>query len=126
MDQKLTEIEINGIKYIPKGSTSAMPVNTDGLPYVLVRSNRAGVHIGYLKAKDYKPAGTVVHLLESRNIYYWDGASGISQIAAEGVTNKTSSKITMAVSEREISEAIEIIPVTAKAKAILDTILWKK
>lgn len=126
--EKIKEISLNNEVYVLKSSIedNKLAANIEGLQYVLVRSNRAGVHIGYLKSKDYKPAGTVVVLLESRNIYYWDGASGISQIAMEGVTNKTSSKITVAVSEREISEVIEIIPVTEKAKTILDSIVWKR
>lgn len=117
---------IGGIEYVPKGAESKT-VSKDGLGYVLVRSYGAGVHIGYLKEKSYQPAGTVVTLLESRNIYYWDGAAGISQIAENGVSKPENCKITIPVSEREIANVIEIIPIKESAKVILDTIApWKK
>lgn len=117
---------IGGIEYVVKNESHTAK-STDGLPYVLVRSYGAGVHIGFLKEKSYQPAGTVVTLLGSRNIYYWDGAAGISQIAEQGVSKPENCKITLAVSEREIANVIEIIPITELAKQTLDkTPSWKK
>ena len=94
---------------------------------MLVRSNRAGVFIGFLKEKSYQPQGTVIVLKNSRNIYYWDGSAGISQIAEKGVSKPENCKITIPVKEREISEIIEIIPVSVTAKINLDKIQsWQK
>lgn len=119
---------VGGVEYVPKGTENRAAETKDGLPYVLVRSYGAGVHIGYLKEKSYQPAGTVVTLLESRNIYYWDGAAGISQIAENGVSKPENCKITIPVSQpREIANAIEILPITDSAKQNLDKVLpWKK
>jgi len=120
-------VYIDGVEYVKKSDANDSVVSSDGLPYVLVRSNRAGVFIGFLKEKKYYPQGTVVILVDSRNIYYWDGAAGISQIAELGVSKPENCKITISVKEREISEVIEIIPITSIAKSNLDKILpWKK
>ena len=68
METKMTEIEINGIKYVPKDSYQPA-VSSDGLPYVVIRADRAGVFAGYLKEK--KP--DEVTLVNVRRLWYWSG-----------------------------------------------------
>lgn len=123
MEQSINEIELNGVKYIPKHLASDNLKNTEGMPYVLVRTYSAGVHIGYLKEQN----GKEVTLLNSRNIWYWSGAAGVSQLATDGVSNPDGCKFTVEVPERILTEAIEILPVTEKAFANLTSVpVWKK
>lgn len=65
-------------------------------------------------------------LTECRRLWYWDGASSISQIAKEGVKMAHKCKFTVTVDEIAILDAIEIIPTTAEAEAIIkDVPVWK-
>jgi hypothetical protein len=128
----LKEIELNGVIYMPKDlankdSKSNFAEQLDNMSYVLVRSYGAGVFIGYLKEEKDLQAGKEVLLVNSRNIYYWDGAAGVSQIAEEGVSKPENCKITIEVKLRKISNVIEILYVTEKAKENLNNIkAWKK
>ena len=48
---------------------------------VVVRGDRSGVFFGTITAKE----GKEVKLEDCRRLWFWDGASSISQIAVEGV-----------------------------------------
>lgn len=116
---------IGGMEYTPKDSNK-LAYSCDKLPYVLVRTNSAGVHVGFLKRKESTLAGVEVTLLQSRNIWYWKGAAGLSQLAMEGVKNPDECKFTMEVESRELI-AIEIIPITEKAQINIGKVaIWKK
>ena len=94
---------------------------TDGLQYVICRTYSAGVHIGYLKSKE----GQTVELVNSRRLWSWKGANELNQVAMEGVNNE--SNFAMAVPEITIMQVVEIIPVSAQAKEILEGLPeWKK
>ena len=80
---------------------------------VVVRTFSAGVHIGELTAK----AGKEVALKDAHRLWYWNGAFTLNQVAAEGV--KVGSKVGMAVPTIELTEAIEVIPITDEAFATL-------
>lgn len=121
MNRNKNEIEINGVKYVPKGSASSNAKPVDGMSYVLVRTYSAGVHVGYLKSRD----GKEVELRRSRRIWYWKGASCLSQIASEGVSKPEECKFS---EETDIllTEAIEVIQVTEKAQlSIAKVAIWK-
>ncbi len=129
MKQQINEMEINGIVYVPKDSikTTNMADNLDGMPFVLIRTYSAGVHFGYLKSKESLISGVNVVLINSRNIFYWNGAAGISQIATIGVSKPDDCKFTMVVPERELTQVIEIIPITEIAKLNLEKVkVWQK
>ena len=116
---KQEEVTIGGFTYllIPKAAEE------NGLPYVLIRAKSAGVFVGFLQRKE----GSEVDLLNCRRIHYWDGAASISQIAMEGVTAPENCRFAMEVPFLTISEWIEIIPVTEKAKQnIAEVPVWKK
>lgn len=81
--------------------------------YVVVRTYSAGVHVGVLSAKD----GKEVTLTDSRRIWYWEGAFTLSAIAKSGVSK--TSKLSVAVPEIDLTEAIEIIPCSEAAEACL-------
>jgi len=87
---------------------------------VIVRTYSAGVHFGTLAALDGKNAT----LTDTRRIWYWEGAFTLSAIALDGLSKK--SKLSVAVPELILTEAIEIIPVSDKAEKILTDMLAHK
>ncbi len=126
--QKINEIEINGIVYVPENSVNKLADNdSDGLKPVLVRSYSAGVHFGYLKSENFTLSGKVVVLKNTRRIWYWDGAASLSQMAIEGVNRPENCKFSMTLSENEIVNVIETIPLTKIAfENLLKVAIWKK
>ena len=119
----LEEIIINGEAYVRKGSVSQKAAPVDGMEYVLIRTYSAGVHVGYLKSRD----GKEVELLKARRIYYWDGAATLSQLAQSGTVSPDKCKFPEEVDSIILTEAIEIIPVTEKAKKTIDSVaVWSK
>ena len=80
---------------------------------VVVRTTSAGVHIGELTAK----AGKEVQLKDAHRAWYWKGAFTLNEIAVKGVGK--GSKIGVAVPSIELTEAIEIIPISDAAFATL-------
>lgn len=119
---KVDELTIEGVVYVPKESANKMAESCDGLKMVMVRTYSAGVHFGYLKSR----TGKEVELLKSRRVWYWSGANSISQLAMEGSTKINDCKITMEVESIELTEAIEVIPMTEKAITNLNSAkAWK-
>lgn len=85
---------------------------------VLVRTYSAGVHFGYMTARD----GKEVTLDKSRRIWRWYGANTLSEIATAGLDVKRS-RVGAPVSI-VLTEAIEIIDCTPEAVANLETAQW--
>lgn len=81
---------------------------------VVVRTYSAGVHIGLLEAK----TGKEVRLKDAHRAWYWKGAFTLNEIATKGVAK--GSKIGVAVPSIELTEAIEIIPISDEAFATLE------
>lgn len=75
-------------------------------PEVIIRTYSAGVHVGTLKSRD---KGEVV-LLNARRVWQWQGAFTLNAMALNGVDRKNS-RISLAVPEITLMEAIEVIPV---------------
>jgi len=91
--------------------------------YVIVRGDRSGVFAGTLANKK----GREVELRNCRRLWYWDGASSISQIAKEGVKKPLNCKFTVMIDEIVILDTIEIIPCTAVSEAnIMEVKEWKQ
>lgn len=86
---------------------------------VLVRTYSAGVHYGYLKSRD----GKEVVLENARRIWRWFGAWTLNEIATAGLDQKKS-KIAAPVSSIVLTEAIEIIDVTAEGAASIEGAKW--
>lgn len=115
---------IGGVEYAPKSNSNLAPL-VDGLPYVIIRTYSAGVHMGYLKSKEYTNAGIVVELVKTRRIYSWSGAMTLSQLALEGSTKPADCKFTVEIPSITIV-AIEIIPVSETSEKILKGVkAWK-
>jgi hypothetical protein len=93
--------------------------NTTGR--VIVRTYSAGVHYGELLFANEK----VVTLGQARRIWYWRGANTLNEIANHGVDIE-GSRISEAVEQIVLTEAIEIIPCTADAVLNLENAKWKK
>ena len=80
--------------------------------YVLVRTYSAGVFVGFLEKKE----GKEVVLKNARRIWYWEGAASLSELAQEGTCKPDLCKFPCEVDYVLLTEVIEIIPVTEKAK----------
>lgn len=146
--QKITEIEINGSVYVLKDSTTVRPLNDyqiewngvvfnrngniltadklNEMPLVMIRSDKSGVHFGYLK--DKKEAGDKwnVTLVNSRRVFYWSGAASITQLSLEGTKKPNDCKFTMETPTIEVAGVIEILPITKVAEENLKNVkVWK-
>ena len=122
-----TEVEINGIAYIRKDSiqNNNFAEKIEGMDFCIVRGDRSGVFFGYIKS--ISSDGKQVELINSRNIYYWDGAAGISQLAEFGTSTPQSCKFTVPVKRRKLTDVIQIDYITEEASKILNSVpVWKK
>ena len=99
----LDTITVNGVTYT-RGNASQPPSS----PEVIVRTDRAGVHIG---TKVSAVPGAVV-LKDARRLWHWRGAFTLNEVAVRGV-DRASSRISCNVPEITLLDAIEIIPVAA-------------
>ena len=105
------EITINGTVYVPKDE-KIMAEEVDGMKYCIIRTYSAGVHAGYVKRHNDKE----VVLINSRRLWKWAGAFTLSEMAVNGVEKPDECKFATVVPEIILTEAIEIIYCTEKAK----------
>lgn len=121
MDQKINEIEINGVAYVPKSSVSFPTSCLDGMEYCMVRTYSAGVFAGYVESRDGKEAV----LRNARRIWRWAGAASLSQLATDGTSKPNECKFPVAVDKVTLTEVIEIIPITSRAKESVEGVpVW--
>lgn len=91
------------------------------LDYVIVRTYSAGVFAGFLVSKK----GKEVELKDARRLWYWKGAASLSQLAVDGVKYPNECKFPAVVEKHHVTEAIEILHVTPKAKASIESVpVW--
>ena len=89
--------------------------------YVIVRTYSAGVFAGTLISRK----GKEVVLADARRLWYWAGAASLSQLAVDGVGKPRDCKFPVEVASVIVTEAIEILPVTEKAKASIGAVpIW--
>lgn len=81
--------------------------------FVVVRTYSAGVHCGFL----VEMSGTAVRLKEARRLYRWTEAFTLNEVSMEGVGE--SSRISQPTNDIILTQAIEVILCTPKAKANL-------
>lgn len=85
----------------------------------IVRSYDAGVYFGTVTNVD----GETVRLENVRNIWRWEGASCLSQIANDGIRG---GKVSPVVSSMVLNRCCQIIPCTDKAVSNLENIsVWQ-
>jgi hypothetical protein len=117
----MKEITIDGKIYIPKDECQKAE-SLKGMEYVIVRTYSAGVFAGYLKSRNGKEGV----LMESRRLWYWDGAASLSQLAIDGVSAPESCKFPTPIDNHIVTEIIEIIPTTEKSKNCIQGVeIWK-
>jgi hypothetical protein len=91
--------------------------------YYIVRGDRSGVFFGTIKERN----GREVTMNNVRRLWYWDGASSISQLAKDGTCRPENCKFTVTVDEIIVLDAIEIDKCTKNAtKSILEVAEWKR
>lgn len=90
--------------------------------YVIVRTFSAGVFAGYLESRNGKEAT----LSDARRLWYWAGAASLSQLAVDGTSKPDQCKFPVAVPLVLLTEVIEILFVTDKAKESIQGVpVWK-
>ena len=108
------ELEINGVNYFREVSTLK--------DYFIVRTYSAGVFAGTIETRE----GKEVVMRNARRLWKWDGAASLSQLAMEGVSKPQNCKFPCEVDIVILTEVIEIIPCTERArKSIAGVPLWK-
>ena len=91
--------------------------------FVIARTYSAGVFAGNLVSRKGKEAV----LSNARRLWYWDGAASLSQLAVDGTSKPENCKFPVAVSRVELTEVIEILDVTAKARKSIEGVpVWAK
>lgn len=89
--------------------------------YVIVRTYSAGVFAGTLVQRN----GKEVELKDARRLWYWAGAASLSQLAQSGTSRPKDCKFPEAVDTVILTESIEILVVTPKAKASIEAVpVW--
>ena len=90
--------------------------------YVIVRTYSAGVFAGNLQSRD----GKEVVLTDARRLWRWYGASSLSQLAVTGTSRPNECKFPIPVPCVTLTEAIEILDVTAQAEASIKGVpIWQ-
>lgn len=111
----MDKITINGVDYVPADSVKTVAEPVDGMRYCIIRTYSAGVHAGYVKSQN----GKEVVLCNARRLWKWSGAFTLSEMAVNGVSKPNECRFATTVPEIILTEAIEIIPCTEKAKEII-------
>ncbi len=120
-------ITIDDVKYVRADSLSARveaqkasPLN--GSPYVICRTQSAGVFAGYLESR----TGQEVVLRQVRRLWYWEGAASLSQAAQKGFSKPKSCKFPCAVDRVELLNAIELLDCTKAAQESIASVpVWE-
>ena len=90
--------------------------------YVIVRGDRSGVFAGTLVSQEDRK----VVLSGVRRLWRWYGATECLQIATEGVKRTKDCRFTLTAESITLLDAIEVIPTTAEAEAIIKAVpVWK-
>ena len=89
-------------------------------PLVLVRTRDAGIHVGYLA--DYDRAHRTVTFAESWRIWRWRGANTLSEVAVDGIDEK--SAVARPVRGNEVLDVAEVLQVSARAAETLTRARW--
>jgi hypothetical protein len=90
--------------------------------YVIIRGDRSGVFAGTLVSQEDRK----VVLSGVRRLWRWYGATECLQIATEGVKRPKDCRFTLTAKSITLLDAIEVIPTTAEAEAIIKAVpVWK-
>lgn len=87
--------------------------------FVIVRTDRAGVHCGTLAAQD----GQAVTLTGAHRIWRWRGANTLHELSLRGADREWT-RISEPVPTVCLMDAIEILPCSAAARVNLEDSRW--
>lgn len=91
----------------------------------ILRSPEAGVFYGEMEKEIDETR--IVKLTNVRQIWYWEGAATLMQLAKYGTTKPQKCKFTVTVDEITICNVSEVIPCTEEAMKSIDSVLeWKE
>ena len=124
MQATVETMEINGVQYVRADAVkSDAPAIENGLPYVIVRTQAAGVFAGLLEKRN----GAEVVMRNARRLWMWVGAASLSQLCMEGVKKPNECKFPCSVNKVELLGVIEILNCTEAARtSIADVPAWKE
>jgi len=127
MDINAETLKVNGIDYVRADSVNdnvkAEPV--DGMDYCLVRTYSAGVFAGYIDVNKLNGRNGIV--LQARRIWQWSGAASLSQLSVDGTSKPEDCRFPCEVEKIILTEIIEVLPCTVKAKLSIDGVkIWSK
>jgi hypothetical protein len=110
-----------GTSLLVRPAQPQLPGRTDILDkrFVIVRTCSAGVHVGLIDGLN----GKEVTLSDARRIWRWRGANTLHELALRGASDAWT-RISEPVPSIVLTEAIEIIPCSADAKANLERSRW--
>lgn len=93
----------------------------------IVRTYSAGVFYTPDEIQDRSEDGKRGVLTNARRIWYWKGAASLSQLAVDGPQCPKECKFPAPVSRIELTEIIEVLDVTDKAKAVIEGVrIWEE
>ena len=98
----------------------------DSKRYVIVRTYSMGVFAGEL---DPASTETLKILNNARRIWFWSGASSLSQLAVDGTADPKNCKFPCEVSRVELTspQGFEVLSVTDKARESISSVpVWKQ
>lgn len=91
----------------------------------ILRSPDAGVFYGEMNGE--VDSSRIVKLTNARQIWYWEGAATLLQLAKYGTSKPSACKFTVTVDEITICNVSEIIPCTEEAMESIDAVVeWKE
>lgn len=100
----------------------------DGKPKI-VRSYSAGVMFGVVESFEINQSGErgTAILTDARRLWYWDGASSLSQLAASGTKSPSTCKFPASVARIVFGEVIEILECSEEAIASIKGVpVWQR
>lgn len=119
----IEDLKISDILKLAKLFNMNNEKNHEYSGYKIVRTFSAGVFAGYIESRN----GREVVMKDARRLWYWSGASSLSQLAMEGTKKPDDCKFPCIVDKLELLEVIEILDCTAIAeKSIKDVPVWKQ
>lgn len=86
--------------------------------YCIIRTYSAGVHVGVVVQQE----GTIVELKDAKRIWRWEGANTLHEISLHGLSS--GSKLSEEIPTILLTEAVETIPCSQKAKQIIRDTGW--
>lgn len=87
----------------------------------IIRCDRSGVFYGEIAKRE----GREAVLRNVRQLWYWDGAASLMQLASEGVKKPKNCKFTVPVSEIVVTDVIQILPCTDNAIKVIQAVpVW--